>query len=203
MSEKETIFCQSCGMPLTDDVYGTNADGSKNHEYCIYCYKDGSFTGDFTMEQMAEYCSMFVAEYNKHTGQKLTREEYKETLLKYYPSLTRWSQPADTMPHADHPLKKTFIKEVNALAIEGLQVDNLFVLQGSHINLPYTINGNTTKLLDDNATYWGTQVPKNDGRYYGIACCDNFILVSEYGNSGSDAEIVVLKKRQSTERTTK
>ena len=23
-------FCQSCGMPLTDDVLGTNADGSKN-----------------------------------------------------------------------------------------------------------------------------------------------------------------------------
>lgn len=92
---------------------------------------------------------------------------------------------------------------MNALAIEGLQVDNLFVLQGSHINLPYTINGNTTKLLDDNATYWGTLVPKNDGQYYGIACCDNFILVSEYGNGGSDAEIVVLKKRLSTERTTK
>ncbi|MBQ7533378.1 MAG: hypothetical protein IJT45_06775 [Bacteroidales bacterium] len=23
-------FCQSCGMPLTDDVLGTNADGTKN-----------------------------------------------------------------------------------------------------------------------------------------------------------------------------
>ena len=26
-------FCQSCGMPLTDDVLGTNADGSKNEDY--------------------------------------------------------------------------------------------------------------------------------------------------------------------------
>ncbi|MBQ9650583.1 MAG: transcriptional regulator, partial [Prevotella sp.] len=26
-------FCQSCGMPLTADVLGTNADGSKNEEY--------------------------------------------------------------------------------------------------------------------------------------------------------------------------
>ena len=25
-------FCQSCGMPLTEDVLGTNADGSKNEE---------------------------------------------------------------------------------------------------------------------------------------------------------------------------
>ena len=41
--EKEMKFCQSCGMPLTDDVLGTNADGSKNEEYCMYCYKDGKF----------------------------------------------------------------------------------------------------------------------------------------------------------------
>ncbi|MBO6082186.1 MAG: zinc ribbon domain-containing protein, partial [Bacteroidales bacterium] len=36
-------FCQSCGMPLTKDVFGTNADGSKNEDYCMYCYKDGKF----------------------------------------------------------------------------------------------------------------------------------------------------------------
>ena len=39
-------------MPLTEEILGTNADGSKNEEYCIYCYKDGAFTGDFTMEEM-------------------------------------------------------------------------------------------------------------------------------------------------------
>ena len=36
-------FCQSCGMPLTPEILGTNADGSKNEEYCINCYKDGAF----------------------------------------------------------------------------------------------------------------------------------------------------------------
>ena len=40
---KEMKFCQSCGMPLTDEVLGTNADGSKNEDYCMYCYKDGKF----------------------------------------------------------------------------------------------------------------------------------------------------------------
>ena len=29
-------FCQSCGMPLTEEVLGTNADGSKNEDYCMY-----------------------------------------------------------------------------------------------------------------------------------------------------------------------
>ena len=28
-------------MPLTDELLGTNADGSKNEDYSIYCYKDG------------------------------------------------------------------------------------------------------------------------------------------------------------------
>jgi len=35
-------FCQSCGMPLTEEAYGTEKDGSKNVEYCHYCYEVGS-----------------------------------------------------------------------------------------------------------------------------------------------------------------
>lgn len=195
MIMKEMKICQSCGMSLSDEVLGTNADGGKNHEYCIYCYKDGAFTGDFTMEQMAEYCSMFVEEYNKHTGMNLTACEYKQELLKFYPTLKRWNMPADAIPHADHPIKKILIDEVNALGIDELHVDNLFVLQGSFVNQAYNINGNEVKLLDDNATYWGTQVLKAGGRCYGVACDEHYILVSEYGKDGTDAEIVLFKKR--------
>jgi len=39
---------------------------------------------------MAEFCAQFVDEFNKNTGQQLTREEYKQELLKYYPMLKRW-----------------------------------------------------------------------------------------------------------------
>jgi len=205
--EKQIRFCQSCGMPLTADVLGTNADGSKNEEYCIYCYKDGAFTGDFTMEEMAEFCAQFVDEYNKNTEQNLSREEYKQMLLQYYPNLKRWKLPAEELPHASSPLKQQLIEEINALGIKDLpQIDNLFVLQGSFVNMTYPINGNMVKLLDDNATYWGTQIErlrvgdgtsgmKDDGRCYGIACDEHYILVSEYGQDGTDAEIVVLKKR--------
>ena len=84
-------FCQSCGMPLTrDEDCGTNADGSKNFDFCTYCYKDGAFTSNFTMEEMAEFCSQFVDEFNKHSGQNLSREEYKTMLLRFYPNLRRW-----------------------------------------------------------------------------------------------------------------
>ena len=192
---KELKICQSCGMPLTDELLGTNADGSKNEDYCIYCYKDGAFTGDFTMEEMAEYFSMFVENYNKNTGLDLTSCEYKQELLKFFPTLKRWNLPADAIPQANHPMKKVFIDEVNALGIAELHIGNLYVLQGAFINQAYNINGNEVKLLDDNATYWGTQIQKADGRCYGIACCEKYILVSEYGADGADAELVVLKRR--------
>ena len=196
--EKEMHFCQSCGMPLTDEIHGTNADGSKNEEYCIYCFKDGAFTGDFTMEEMIDFCSQFVEQYNKDSGQNLTQEEYKAMLRQYYPNLKRWSTPTDQLPHANSPLKQKFIDEVNALNIPDMPViDNLFVLQGSFINLEYKLNGNTFSILDKDKSYWGNQVEKqnSDGRCYGIACDEKYILVSEYGKDGADAEIVVLKRR--------
>ena len=50
-------FCQSCAMPMADDeLYGTNADGTKNEDYCIYCFKDGEFTSDMTMDEMMKFC---------------------------------------------------------------------------------------------------------------------------------------------------
>ena len=139
----EVKFCQSCGMPLTNEILGTNADGSKNEDYCMYCYKDGAFTGDFTMKEMAEFCAQFVDEYNKNTGQNLSREEHKKMLLQYYPNLKRWRLPAEELPHASSPLKQQLIEEINALGIKDMpKVENLFVLQGSFVNMPYPINGN-------------------------------------------------------------
>ena len=52
-------ICQSCAMPMNgESVFGTNKDGSKNSDYCIYCYKDGQFLQQATME---EYIEMFFA----------------------------------------------------------------------------------------------------------------------------------------------
>lgn len=49
-------FCQSCGMPMEkEEDFGTERDGSRNEDYCCYCYKDGSFTGDMTMEDMIRF----------------------------------------------------------------------------------------------------------------------------------------------------
>jgi len=84
-------FCQSCGMLLTrQEDFGTNADGSTNFDYCRYCYHEGAFLQDLTMDGMIEHCAQFVDQFNKNTGQNLTPEEYKVMLRQYYPNLKRW-----------------------------------------------------------------------------------------------------------------
>ena len=88
----EKSFCQSCGMPLTDELLGTNTDGSKNEEYCIYYYKDGAFTSDCTMDEMIEFCAQFVDEVNKNIPKPLTKEEYKQMMREYFPTLKRWKR---------------------------------------------------------------------------------------------------------------
>ena len=86
----EKSFCQSCGMPLSEGVLGTNADGSRNEDYCMFCYGDGHFLKECTMNEMIEHCSRFVDEANKHRPSPLTREEYASELKLSFPHLKRW-----------------------------------------------------------------------------------------------------------------
>ena len=84
-------FCQSCGMPLTSDSdCGTNADGSINHDYCRYCYQEGKFLQDCTMDEMIEHCAQFIDEVNKQMPQPMTKEEYKQMMRGFFPMLKRW-----------------------------------------------------------------------------------------------------------------
>lgn len=93
-NDMEQKFCQSCGMPMATEIYGTNADGSLNEDYCMYCYKDGAFVGpaDCTMEQMIDFCAQFTDEMNKHTGLNLTPEQAKEQMRQFFPHLKRWKK---------------------------------------------------------------------------------------------------------------
>lgn len=95
-------ICQSCGMPMgNEDLYGTNADGSKNSEYCIYCYKKGIFLQNLTMDEMIEHCAQFVNEVNKGLPNPITKEEYIGQMKVYFPHLKRWRKEitiSDDMP---------------------------------------------------------------------------------------------------------
>lgn len=86
----EQNFCQSCGMPLTEEHFGTNKDGSANTEYCTYCYKDGEFTSDITMEEMIEHCVQYLDEFNKDSEKQFTKEEAIAQMKEFFPHLKRW-----------------------------------------------------------------------------------------------------------------
>ena len=92
---KEMKFCQSCGMPLTEDVLGTNADGTKNEDYCMYCYQNGKFLQDYTMEEMIEHCAQFVGAVNEGLENPITKEEYIGMMKTYFPQLKRWRKTLD------------------------------------------------------------------------------------------------------------
>ena len=86
-------ICQSCGMNMVKpEEYGTNADGGKNEEYCMYCFQNGTFTKDCTMEELIENNLNFLEEFNKDSGTKFTMEEAKTEMQKYFPTLTRWKR---------------------------------------------------------------------------------------------------------------
>lgn len=89
----EQKFCQSCGMPLNAaGDHGTNSDKSLNDDYCTYCFQDGTFTQNVTMDEMINHCAQFVDEFNKGTDQKITKEQAIAQMKEYFPHLKRWAK---------------------------------------------------------------------------------------------------------------
>ena len=87
----EKMICQSCGMPLGDPgFFGTNADESRNEDYCIYCYAMGNFTNDFTMEEMIEHNLEFLDVFNADSPKQFSADEAREEMMKFFPTLKRW-----------------------------------------------------------------------------------------------------------------
>ena len=96
-------------------------------------------------------------------------------------------------------LKEQLVSEFNALGINDMaEVTDLNALKGSFVNLEYTLpSGQTMKLWDDDRIYLGNQICKaNSDRCYGLTADENYLLVCEYGENGTDAEITVYQKRR-------
>jgi hypothetical protein len=88
---EEILFCQSCGMPMLEsEHFGKNKDGSINVDYCSFCFEDGEFALDTTMDEMILHCAEFVDEYNKNNEQIVTRDEAIIQMKKNFPLLKRW-----------------------------------------------------------------------------------------------------------------
>ncbi len=82
-------ICQSCCLPLNDNLIGTEANGEKSEDYCCYCYKDGVFTRpDATLEAILEIAAKVWAEKDPN----VTIEDAKVQLKRKMPTLKRWSE---------------------------------------------------------------------------------------------------------------
>jgi hypothetical protein len=81
-------ICQSCGMPMMKPEYfGINADGSKNEEYCTYCFKGGNFTlPNVTLSQMIEKL------VSMHDQMGITEEAARKMASENLPKLKRWQK---------------------------------------------------------------------------------------------------------------
>lgn len=85
------LFCQSCGMPLeTEEVKGTNADGSMSDEYCIYCFKNGAYAVECTMEEMIDISLKHMKELFRDDP-NFNEEKALENMNSFFPKLKRWA----------------------------------------------------------------------------------------------------------------
>ena len=56
LGEPRPLICQCCGMPLEDDeIISRNSDGTKNEDYCKWCYADGTYTYS-NMDELIDVC---------------------------------------------------------------------------------------------------------------------------------------------------
>ena len=84
-------ICQSCGMNMkTVEDFGTNADGTRNTEYCHYCYQNGAFTRNVTMDEILETNLKYLDHWNAETGNNFTPDEARPILQEFLSTLKRW-----------------------------------------------------------------------------------------------------------------
>jgi len=187
------LICQCCGMPLEDAFLSRETDGGFNEEYCKWCYVDGKYVYS-DMDELIEVCAKNMAEQN------IPADQARTYLREMLPRLNYWKTYSSIGGEtALSQWKRKVITEINALHIEGMPpVKQLYVLEGSYVNLEYTLpGGEKVRFLDDRATYMGAQLESEFGgdRCFGVIADMGFLLVCTYRENGADPELVLYKKR--------
>lgn len=91
---KNSLYCQSCSMPLvTEEIKGTELNGSKSNEYCKYCYEKGAFKNPkLTLDEMK------IIVKTQMKKMKLF-DDLIERSVNILPSLKRWK---NKIPFSNH-----------------------------------------------------------------------------------------------------
>jgi len=190
--ETNRKICQCCGMPITEDLFGRNADGTPNDKYCKWCLADGVFTYH-DIDALIEVCVKHMVNENYSEGQL---REYMKNLL---PTLEYWKNFSHLNTGEYQVLKEELVDEINALAVKGLpRVKTLTPLVGKYVNLAYPLpSGESVKFLEDDSTYLGAELEPESGvdRRFGVVANNEFILVVSYEKDLSDPRLLLYKKR--------
>ena len=73
---------------MVEKEFGTNIDGSKNHDYCNECYQNGEFTEpNITLEEMITKNVKKMLNKNPRADETM----FTGVLLQSLPGLKRWS----------------------------------------------------------------------------------------------------------------
>ena len=79
-------FCQSCGMMFNaPDQHGHEADGTETQDFCKWCYDQGAYVEDASMDEMIEDCAPRMAE-----AMGWSLDESASLLGAVLPTLKRW-----------------------------------------------------------------------------------------------------------------
>lgn len=187
------LICQCCGMPLEEGMFGRNADGTPNEDYCKWCYADGTYTYD-DMDRLIDVC----VPHMQRAG--FTEEQARAYMRETLPGLDYWRRHDELSDGGKfEAFKRQLMEEINAVRPEGMpEVTSLSALVGGYVNLAYPLpSGVSVQFLDDQATYLGTQLesPTQKDLCYGVLANVEFILICTYGEGGSDPTLLLYKRR--------
>ena len=86
----DELHRQSCGMLLSKEFGnpGTNADGTRGDEFCVFCFVNGDFTNpNQTLEEM-----IASSVENMTSDLQMPLERATELAYSFIPTLRRWQQ---------------------------------------------------------------------------------------------------------------
>ena len=87
MEMPDNGFCQSCAMPFyRPEDHGTEPDGTRNGDYCNYCYEDGVFLQAYAnSDELVAACAPMMAE-----SCHISVEQAEDCMSALLPNLKRW-----------------------------------------------------------------------------------------------------------------
>lgn len=85
IKEMVSRVCQSCGVPVSEENCGTNADASPNEEYCLDCLKNGHFKDrSLTLTELKSRIRERAEKKQEISSQQAKR------MMAILPTLKRW-----------------------------------------------------------------------------------------------------------------